>query len=72
MGIKQFYKFQEESISEIAFGENIIIEAPTASGKTEAFLIPVIQKIKKEGIEEMFLQFLYILQKPLHEINIPK
>ena len=41
LGIKQFYKFQEESISEITFGENIVIEAPTASGKTEAFLIPV-------------------------------
>lgn len=45
-GIKQFYKFQEEAIQEIIFGQNIIIEAPTASGKTEAFLIPLIQKIK--------------------------
>ncbi|TFH03526.1 MAG: DEAD/DEAH box helicase, partial [Nitrosopumilus sp.] len=44
--INQFYKFQEESIKEIIFGESVIIEAPTASGKTEAFLIPVIQKIK--------------------------
>ena len=42
IGIEQFYKFQEESIQEISYGENIVIEAPTASGKTEAFLIPVI------------------------------
>ena len=49
MGIERFYKFQEESIQEVSFGENVIIEAPTASGKTEAFLIPVIQKIKKEA-----------------------
>jgi DEAD/DEAH box helicase domain-containing protein len=47
VGIDRFYKFQEESIQEILFGENVIIEAPTASGKTEAFLIPIIQKIKK-------------------------
>lgn len=47
--INQFYKFQEESIQEITFGENVIIEAPTASGKTEAFLIPVIQRIKKDA-----------------------
>jgi DEAD/DEAH box helicase domain-containing protein len=40
LGIEQFYKFQEEAIGEIAYGENVIIEAPTASGKTEAFLIP--------------------------------
>ncbi len=47
--IEQFYKFQEESIQEISFGENVVIEAPTASGKTEAFLIPIIQRIKKDA-----------------------
>ena len=30
--ISQFYEFQEDAIKEIAFGENVIIEAPTASG----------------------------------------
>ena len=58
--IKEFYKFQEESIQEIAFGENVIIEAPTASGKTEAFLIPVIQRIKKEANKgNVFAIFVY-------------
>ena len=61
IGIKQFYKFQEEAIEEVSFGENVIIEAPTASGKTEAFLIPVIQKIKKEssGAKGVFAVFVY-------------
>jgi DEAD/DEAH box helicase domain-containing protein len=58
--IEQFYKFQEEAINEIIFGENVVIEAPTASGKTEAFLIPVIQKIKKESEEgNVFAIFVY-------------
>ena len=58
--IKRFYKFQEESIKEIIYGENIVIEAPTASGKTEAFLIPVIQRIKKESNEgNTFAIFVY-------------
>ena len=47
--IEAFYKFQELAIEDIIFGENVIIEAPTASGKTEAFLIPVIQKIKNSS-----------------------
>ena len=58
--IKQFYEFQEESIKEIIYGENIVIEAPTASGKTEAFLIPVIHRIKKESCEgNIFAIFVY-------------
>ena len=58
--IKQFYKFQEESIQEITFGENVVIEAPTASGKTEAFLIPVLQRIKKDGTKgNVFAIFVY-------------
>lgn len=47
--IEKFYQFQEEAINEILFGENVVIEAPTASGKTEAFLIPVVQKIINES-----------------------
>ena len=58
--IDQFYKFQEESIKEITFGENVVIEAPTASGKTEAFLIPVIQRIKKDASDgNVFAIFVY-------------
>ena len=60
LGIKQFYKFQEDAIVEITYGENVIIEAPTASGKTEAFLIPVIQRIKKDSSDgSVFAIFVY-------------
>jgi len=60
LNIEQFYKFQQDAIEEITFGENVVIEAPTASGKTEAFLIPVIQKIKKDASDgNVFAIFVY-------------
>ncbi|MDE1832584.1 MAG: DEAD/DEAH box helicase, partial [Thaumarchaeota archaeon] len=44
-GIKKFYKFQEDAIHHIVSGDNIVITAPTASGKTESFVIPIIERI---------------------------
>jgi DEAD/DEAH box helicase domain-containing protein len=46
--IERLYKFQEDSLEKILCGEDVVIIAPTASGKTEAFTIPIIQKISKE------------------------
>ncbi|WP_201449302.1 DEAD/DEAH box helicase [Nitrososphaera sp. AFS] len=46
-GIKHIYEFQEESINNILLGEDVVLVAPTASGKTEAFCIPILQKISE-------------------------
>ncbi|HZB16289.1 MAG TPA: DEAD/DEAH box helicase, partial [Nitrososphaeraceae archaeon] len=46
--IETVYRFQEEAIRKILLGKDIIIIAPTASGKTEAFSIPVLQKISED------------------------
>jgi DEAD/DEAH box helicase domain-containing protein len=58
-GITRLYQFQEDAIKEIMFGRNVVITAPTASGKTEAFSIPIIQKILSEsktgGIQAVFV-----------------
>ena len=61
INIKQFYKFQEDAINEIIYGNNVVIEAPTASGKTEAFLVPIVQKIigEKENVGKVFSLFIY-------------
>ncbi|MDX1596094.1 MAG: DEAD/DEAH box helicase [Nitrosopumilaceae archaeon] len=59
IGIKKLYKFQQTAIEEIIFGESIVIEAPTASGKTEAFLVPIIQKIKNENTDGVYAVFVY-------------
>ena len=43
------FKFQEESILQIMEGRDVVIVAPTASGKTEAFCIPIAQRISIEA-----------------------
>lgn len=43
-GIKRLYKFQWEAIKSILDGNNTVIVSGTGTGKTEAFLIPLIIK----------------------------
>ena len=43
--ITQLYEFQETAFNEIMNGENVVIAAPTAQGKTEAFILPIIRKL---------------------------
>lgn len=70
--IERFYKFQEEAIREILYGQNLIIVAPTASGKTEAFAIPVVQKAAMEAnTGRIFAIFVYPT-KSLSRDQLPK
>ncbi len=71
-GIIQFYRFQEEAIREIIFGQNVVITAPTASGKTEAFAIPVIQKIAGEKGAGGILAIFVYPTKALARDQLPK
>ncbi|RLE63799.1 MAG: hypothetical protein DRJ38_06720 [Thermoprotei archaeon] len=57
-GITKLYKFQEEAIKSILKGENVFISAGTGTGKTEAFLIPLIEKILEEpyqGVQALLI-----------------
>ncbi|WP_182130845.1 DEAD/DEAH box helicase [Nitrosopumilus sp. b3] len=60
-GFSGLLPFQEESIRSILEGKNSIISAPTGSGKTEAFSIPILQKISQEEQPGVFALFVYPL-----------
>ena len=45
LGIKQLFSFQSEAFDAVNNGDNIVIVAPTGTGKTEAFILPLLSKI---------------------------
>ena len=57
-GISNLYKFQQESYDAIISGKDVVVVAPTASGKTESFLIPIIQ-MSSEVKSPMFALIVY-------------
>lgn len=44
-GVNRLYAHQGEAISKALQGQNIVLEAPTASGKTLSFAIPMMQSL---------------------------
>ena len=59
--IDHLYEFQADAITRIRSGSNVVVTASTASGKTMAFLIPVMDEIlrrgsrRKKGVLALFL-----------------
>lgn len=47
--ITHFYRFQKDAVEAIKQGENAVITAPTGFGKTEAFIIPLLEVIAPGG-----------------------
>uniref|UniRef100_A0A7C4S6N4 DEAD/DEAH box helicase n=1 Tax=Geoglobus ahangari TaxID=113653 RepID=A0A7C4S6N4_9EURY len=46
-GIKKLYDFQVKAFETIRKGRDVVIVAPTGMGKTEAFLIPILERIRE-------------------------
>jgi len=44
-GIKQVFSFQLEAFKRVKQGKNVVIVAPTGTGKTESFLFPILAEI---------------------------
>ena len=48
-GIKRLYLHQSEAIAQALQGANVVLQAPTASGKTLAFQIPDARIVAQAG-----------------------
>ena len=46
--IRRLYSHQEEAIERALDGQNIVLQAPTASGKTLAFQLPMLDMLSRE------------------------
>lgn len=55
LGIDQLYEHQAEAIERCFSGKNIILEAPTASGKTLSFLIPMLSRLMNNTDDKALL-----------------
>jgi len=58
-GITQLYDYQFRAIRAILDGQSVVIEAPTAFGKTEAFLAPMAQRAISGHASGVFALLVY-------------
>jgi DEAD/DEAH box helicase domain-containing protein len=49
-GVTRLFKFQEDAFRAILAGKDVVISAPTATGKTEAFAVPVLEQIASRRV----------------------
>jgi len=59
VGIDRLYSFQGESFEKVRSGSNVIISAPAGSGKTEAFIIPLLHQMLTLGPEIAYALLIY-------------
>ncbi len=60
-GFSGLLPFQAESVRSILSGKDTIISAPTGSGKTEAFSIPILERMLQEPELRVFALLVYPL-----------
>ncbi len=66
-GFREPTLVQKKAYAPISAGKNVLIVAPTGSGKTEAALLPVLERVLSSGKEPEPIAILYIT--PLRALN---
>jgi ATP-dependent Lhr-like helicase len=61
---------QEEAIEPILAGDHVILQAPTAGGKTEAALFPVLSRMLHEGWEGLSVLYVCPIKALLNNLEV--
>ena len=53
--ITRLYRHQADAVEQALAGRNVVLQAPTASGKTLAFQIPMLESLREPGTHALML-----------------
>ena len=55
LGVDRLYQHQADAITHACGGANVVLQAPTASGKTLAFQVPMLQSLRTPGTHALMI-----------------
>lgn len=70
LGWKELRPFQEEVIPVVLRGDNVVVIAPTAGGKTEAAMFPVLSRMLSEDWRGLSVLYLCPIRALLNNLHV--
>jgi ATP-dependent Lhr-like helicase len=70
LGWRELRPFQEQVIPPVLAGENIVVVAPTAGGKTEAAIFPVLSRMLSEDWRGLSVLYLCPIRALLNNLHV--
>jgi len=70
LGWRELRPFQEQAIEPILAGEHVLILAPTAGGKTEAALLPVLSRMLSENWVGLNVLYICPIKALLNDLDV--
>ena len=70
LGWRELRPFQEQAIRPILAGEHVLILAPTAGGKTEAALLPVLSRMLSENWTGLSVLYICPIKALLNDLDV--